>query len=206
VLVDDLVTRESLSPYPSLHQPGRVPPPAFRQDQLRTLRLTEQGRDPRPCWRASVCQAHTRRERPTALDELKDLLPPPTPHDGLRIAAWLKEAGKTTWPVPTPKSCVRKFQQPNFGDVAQNDIKYAGYIIPPEPSRWRKSARPWRTAPFPEWLDYQALTGLKREAQIKLTQIPPGHLRPSPPVSKGSRRPGPGRCLRSRGAGGSSLN
>jgi tRNA uridine 5-carboxymethylaminomethyl modification enzyme len=84
------------------------------------------------------------------------------------LDVWLKRPENTWRQLP---SDLTQAHAPELWDIAQNDIKYAGYIA-------RQSEHVDRTARMedsmiPEWVDYENLPGLKREAQSKLARIRP---------------------------------
>lgn len=162
VLVDDLITKGVSEPY-RLFTSRAEYRLLLRQDNC-DLRLTENA--------AALGLVdnfrlqHTRQKR-ESLEGLQQLASS-TNHDGLRIAQWLKRP-ENTWPL-LPEEIRAKFS-PELWDIAQNDIKYAGYITR-QTEQVEKSAR-MEDSPLPAWLDYKSLTGLKREAQLKLSQIRP---------------------------------
>jgi tRNA uridine 5-carboxymethylaminomethyl modification enzyme len=106
-------------------------------------------------------------EKAAALDSLKEFAAAAT-HDGLRVDQWLKRPDNFWSGLPTE---IQVKYNPELWDLAQNDIKYAGYIVR-QTEQVERAAR-MEDSPIPEWVDYQALSGLKREAQLKLAAIRP---------------------------------
>lgn len=162
VLVDDLITKGVSEPY-RLFTSRAEYRLLLRQDNC-DLRLTENAAalglvD-------SFRLAHTR-SKASALLELKSFVAS-TSHESLRIEQWMKRP-ENTW-LKLPEEVRAKFQS-EIWDLAQNDIKYAGYITR-QTEQVEKTAR-MEDSPIPAWIDYQTMTGLKREAQLKLTQIRP---------------------------------
>ena len=91
--------------------------------------------------------------------------------EGLRIEKWIRRPENTFAQLP---QIVRERFADEIWSLLENDLKYEGYIN-------RQEAMVERTARMedkmiPETLDYSQVTGLKREAQIKLAQIRPATL------------------------------
>ena len=162
VLVDDLVTKGVTEPY-RLFTSRAEYRLLLRQDNC-DLRLTENAA---ALGLVDDFRLQHTRQKATALASLKTMAAT-TSHDGLRLDQWLKRPENTWQQLPAE---VREGFTAELWDVAQNDIKYAGYITR-QSEQVEKTAR-MEDSPIPEWVDYQALTGLKREAQLKLTQIRP---------------------------------
>jgi tRNA uridine 5-carboxymethylaminomethyl modification enzyme len=162
VLVDDLVTKGVTEPY-RLFTSRAEYRLLLRQDNC-DLRLTEKAASLGLV--ADFRLSHTRQKA----GKLESLLAFAAAHShgGARLAQWLKRP-ENTWPS-LPEEIRSKFEA-EIWDIAQNDIKYAGYITR-QTEQVEKTAR-MEDSPIPEWMDYATLPGLKREAQLKLHQIRP---------------------------------
>jgi tRNA uridine 5-carboxymethylaminomethyl modification enzyme len=162
VLVDDLVTKGVTEPY-RLFTSRAEYRLLLRQDNC-DLRLTEGAATLGLVDRYRL--EHTR-QKAAALDNLKKFAAAAT-HNGLRVDQWLKRPDNFWSGLPTE---IQAKYNPELWDLAQNDIKYAGYIVR-QTEQVERAAR-MEDSPIPEWVDYQALSGLKREAQLKLAAIRP---------------------------------
>jgi tRNA uridine 5-carboxymethylaminomethyl modification enzyme len=160
--VDDLVTKGVTEPY-RLFTSRAEYRLLLRQDNC-DLRLTEGAAAHGLV--GGFRLEHTRGKQ-ASLESLKKFAATAS-QEGLRLDQWLKRP-ENVW--PTLPEELRSQATPELWEIAQNDIKYAGYIA-------RQSEQVERTArmedsPIPDWLDYRTLSGLKREAQLKLAQIRP---------------------------------
>lgn len=162
VLVDDLITKGVTEPY-RLFTSRAEYRLLLRQDNC-DLRLTERAGELGLV--GGYRLQHTRRRRET-LTEFHELISA-TSHEGLRVGQWLKRP-ENTW-QKLPQALQARFDE-EVWEVGQNDVKYAGYISR-QAEQVEKTAR-MEDSPIPDWVDYATLSGLKREAQIKLTQIRP---------------------------------
>jgi tRNA uridine 5-carboxymethylaminomethyl modification enzyme len=162
VLVDDLVTKGVTEPY-RLFTSRAEYRLLLRQDNC-DLRLTEGAA---ALGLVDGFRLQHAREKATALESLKKHAAA-TPHDGMRVDQWLKRP-ENFWPG-LPQE-VRATFSPELWDLAQNDIKYAGYIV--RQTEQVERASRMEDSAIPEWVDYHSLSGLKREAQLKLAAIRP---------------------------------
>jgi tRNA uridine 5-carboxymethylaminomethyl modification enzyme len=162
VLVDDLVTKGVTEPY-RLFTSRAEYRLLLRQDNC-DLRLTEGAA---ALGLVEGFRLEHTRKKAAALEDLKKLAATST-QDGLRVDQWLKRPDNF-WNGLSPD--IRGKFAPAMWELAQNDIKYAGYIVR-QTEQVARSAR-MEDSPIPEWVDYQTLSGLKREAQLKLAAIRP---------------------------------
>ncbi|HSJ01129.1 MAG TPA: hypothetical protein VK956_01695 [Verrucomicrobium sp.] len=161
-MVDDLVTKGTTEPYRMFTSRAEYRL-LLRQDNC-DLRLTPKGIefglvDP---FRAS----HTT-EKAARLAELRTLLAGTT-YQSTRLEQWVRRP-ENTWSA-LPEEIRSKFSDELWG-LAENDIKYAGYITRQQ-DQVDKAAKMEDKA-IPSWVDYGAIKSLKREAQLKLTQLRP---------------------------------
>ena len=162
VLVDDLVTKGVSEPY-RLFTSRAEYRLLLRQDNC-DLRLTESAAELGLI--DSFRLAHTRQKAACLKDVMA--LTSTTTYQSTRLEQWLKRP-ENTWPQ-LPEEIRSKFTA-EVWDIAQNDIKYAGYITRQTEQVERTSRM--EDSRIPDWMDYRSLTGLKREAQLKLAQIRP---------------------------------
>jgi tRNA uridine 5-carboxymethylaminomethyl modification enzyme len=101
------------------------------------------------------------------LAELKALVATAN-QDGIRVEQWLKRP-ENHW-AQLPVELRAKFSD-ELLNLAENDFKYEGYIVRQMDMVARSEKL--EDEAIPEWVNYEAVRGLKREAQIKLQKVRP---------------------------------
>ena len=164
VMVDDLVTKGVTEPYRMFTSRAEFRL-LLRQDNA-DLRLTPKGAAHGLV--SKERQTETRRKQEKLGDALAYVRKTWLPGSEASIEKWLRR----------PESGWRQLEAEHRNrfsetvwDLAETDVKYEGYLR-------RQLEMIERTVrlehkPIPEWIDYAAVRGLKREAQLKLAEIRP---------------------------------
>jgi tRNA uridine 5-carboxymethylaminomethyl modification enzyme len=161
VLVDDLVTKGTKEPYRMFTSRAEYRL-LLRQDNA-DLRLTEHGAAIGLASPERLARTQAKQRR---IAELKDLLARER-RDGESLAHWLKKPESTWSGLPE----MFHVEHPDIAEQVETDLKYAGYIDRELAAIERAKASEDRL--IPEWVNYDAIHGLKTEARIKLQQIRP---------------------------------
>ncbi|TLD72698.1 tRNA uridine-5-carboxymethylaminomethyl(34) synthesis enzyme MnmG [Phragmitibacter flavus] len=162
VLVDDLVTKGVTEPY-RLFTSRAEYRLLLRQDNA-DLRLTEKAA---ASGLVDDFRLDHTRNKIANLKKLRGELDQ-TSHQSMKVSTWLKRP-ENVW-AALPEDLLREHDDELWA-IAQNDIKYAGYITRQE-DQVNRAARMEHEA-IPEWVDYAGLLGLKKEARLKLASIRP---------------------------------
>ncbi len=162
VMVDDLVTKGTTEPYRMFTSRAEYRL-LLRQDNA-DLRLTPKAAETGLV--DEVRSKHTT-ERINSLIALKTTLAQES-HGGARMLQWLKRPENTWTALPQE---TRQLFDDEIWSMAENDIKYAGYITRQE-EQVAKTSRMEGDA-IPDWIQFDLLAGLKLEAKIKLNAIRP---------------------------------
>jgi tRNA uridine 5-carboxymethylaminomethyl modification enzyme len=162
VMVDDLVTKGTTEPYRMFTSRAEYRL-LLRQDNC-DLRLTPKGIE---FGMVDAFRAQHTTDKATRLTDLRTFLATTT-YQSTRLEQWVRRP-ENSWSA-LPEEIRAKFTD-EVWCLAENDIKYAGYIAR-QHEQVEKSARMEDKA-IPDWVDYTAIKSLKREAQLKLAQLRP---------------------------------
>lgn len=165
VMIDDLVTKGATEPYRMFTSRAehRI---LLRQDNA-DLRLT-------PVAAALGLVSHERathsQQREQLLREALEFCTRQT-IDQIKLDRWFRRPENTWLQLPEPQ---RSSFPPEIWQLAETDLKYAGYLHREQLQIDR--TRRMENRVIPGWVDYQEIRGLKREAQEKLAQLRPRTL------------------------------
>jgi len=161
VLIDDLVTKGTEEPYRMFTSRAehRL---SLRHDNA-DLRLTEIGAE---VGLASAVRVGKLRAKQAALAETRRLLES-LKQDGQPWSHLLKRPDVTWADLPSPFQTV----DPDVASQLETEIKYEGYLKREQAHIERNRADEDRT--IPDWIDFDAVPGLKAEARVKLKKIQP---------------------------------
>lgn len=162
VMIDDLVTKGVIEPY-RLFTSRAEYRLLLRQDNC-DLRLTPAAAELGMV--DDIRRQHTA-SKAARLSELKSMAAT-TNHDGIRLEAWFKRPDNHWHQLPQE---LRAKFDPELWSLAENDLKYEGYIV--RQMQVVANSAKLEDKPIPDWIDYAAVRGLKREAQIKLQSVRP---------------------------------
>jgi tRNA uridine 5-carboxymethylaminomethyl modification enzyme len=161
VLIDDLVTKGTEEPYRMFTSRAehRL---SLRHDNA-DLRLTETGME---IGLATPERARKLRAKQEAIAETRRLLQA-IKQDGTPWAHLLKRPDVAWGQLPEPLQKI----DPEVASQLETEIKYEGYLRREEAHIERNRADEGRT--IPDWIDFDAVPGLKAEARGKLKKIQP---------------------------------
>jgi len=162
VMIDDLITKGTTEPY-RLFTSRAEYRLLLRQDDA-DLRLTAKAAvhgmvDP-------LRTTHTAAKVSQLADLKKSLAA--INHGGTKLVQWLKRPENTWSRVPLD---LRVGYSDELWSIAENDVKYAGYIH--RQGQMVEKYAGMEDKNIPAWVDYTQLQGLKREAMSKLQTIRP---------------------------------
>jgi tRNA uridine 5-carboxymethylaminomethyl modification enzyme len=161
VMIDDLVTKGTHEPYRMFTSRAEYRL-HLRQDNA-DLRLTEKGHE---IGLASDERLRRLTDKKTTMKQLQAVLKNEN-REGQPLSQWLKRPNFSWGDLP------ESFQKisPDVALQLETEIKYAGYLD--RDILQIQKARETENKSIPDWVNYDTIKGLKREAQIKLQSIQP---------------------------------
>ncbi len=165
VMIDDLVTKDTTEPY-RLFTSRAEYRLLLRQDNC-DLRLTpkaDQAGLIDPIRRAHTAEKSRQLAAAVQLAHTTNL-------EGVRLEKWIRRPENDSTKLPSE---LRQQFSEEIWSLLENDLKYEGYIQRQE-AVVEKTQR-MEDKLLPAWLDYAAVPGLKKEAQMRLQQIRPTTL------------------------------
>ena len=165
VMVDDLVTRGCTEPYRMFTSRAEYRL-LLRQDNA-DIRLTPKAAE---IGLASGERVRRVQEKLMGLEKAESFMRK-TVHEGVKLDQWFRRS-ENSWET-LPESLLAEFQA-NLWPLIETNFKYEGHLGRQQIQIDRMSRQEGKH--LPENLDYSTIHGLKREAQVRFTEIRPATL------------------------------
>jgi len=94
-----------------------------------------------------------------------------TNHEGIKLDLWFRRM-ENTW-TDLPEEILTRYPQ-DLWPLIETEVKYAGHLDRQQVQIDRMARQEEKL--IPEWVDYQAIRGMKTEARLRLQQIQPRTL------------------------------
>lgn len=165
VMVDDLVTRGCTEPYRMFTSRAEYRL-LLRQDNA-DIRLTPKAAE---IGLASGERVRRVREKLVGLKKAESFMRQAV-HEGVKLDQWFRRS-ENSWET-LPESLLAEFQT-DLWPVIETNFKYEGHLGRQQSQIDRMSRQEGKR--LPENLDYSTIHGLKKEAQVRFTEIRPATL------------------------------
>ena len=165
VMVDDLVTRGCTEPYRMFTSRAEYRL-LLRQDNA-DIRLTPKAAE---ISLASGERVRRVQEKLMGLEKAESFMRK-TVHEGVKLDQWFRRS-ENSWET-LPESLLAEFQA-NLWPLIETNFKYEGHLGRQQIQIDRMSRQEGKR--LPENLDYSTIHGLKKEAQVRFTEIRPATL------------------------------
>ena len=165
VMVDDLVTRGCTEPYRMFTSRAEYRL-LLRQDNA-DIRLTPKASE---IGLASGERVRRVREKLVGLEKAESFMRQAV-HEGVKLDQWFRRS-ENSWET-LPESLLAEFQT-DLWPLIETNFKYEGHLGRQQTQIDRMSRQEGKR--LPEGLDYSTIHGLKKEAQVRFTEIRPATL------------------------------
>ncbi len=165
VMVDDLVTRGCTEPYRMFTSRAEYRL-LLRQDNA-DIRLTPKAAE---IGLASGERVRRVQEKLCGLEKAETFVRQ-TAHEGVKLDQWFRRS-ENSW-VNLPESLLQEFH-PDLWPLIETNFRYEGHLGRQQSQIDRMSRNEGKRLPVD--LDYSAIRGLKKEAQVRFTEIRPATL------------------------------
>ncbi len=165
VMIDDLVTRGCTEPYRMFTSRAEYRL-LLRQDNA-DIRLTPLATE---IGLVTAERSQRAAEKISLLTDAQHWVTK-TNHDGIKLDLWFRRM-ENTW-TDLPADLLSRYPE-TLWPLIETEVKYAGHLDRQQVQIDRMARQEEKL--IPEWVDYQAIRGMKTEAKLRLAQIQPRTL------------------------------
>lgn len=165
VMIDDLVTRGCTEPYRMFTSRAEYRL-LLRQDNA-DIRLTPLASE---IGLVTAERSQRTAEKISLLTEAQQWVTK-TNHEGIKLDLWFRRM-ENSW-TDLPPTLLERYPE-NLWPLIETEVKYAGHLDRQQVQIDRMARQEKKL--IPEWVDYQAIRGMKTEAKLRLQQIQPRTL------------------------------